>query len=210
MMQILLKDIRSIEDLPLEKPDWVEEKRWNSIHRMKTEADKKRSFASAYLLDCMCRDVGITNPVYEYTAKGKAFLESVECAFNLSHSGDWVVLAYHKTEEPIGVDIQRVRLMREGMETRILHEKEKGQIRGNVNEDARYLNRLWAIKESFVKMTGEGLARDFRSVYVDFEEETVTTEDGVHAKFSVWEWKNDYFLSVCSEKTEECEINEIS
>ncbi len=209
MMQILLKDIRSIEDLPLEKPDWVEEKRWNSIQRMKAEADKKRSFASAFLLDCMCRDVGITNPVYEYTAKGKAFLESVECAFNLSHSGDYVVLAYHKTKEPIGVDIQKMRPMRAGMETRILHAKETGPISGDVKEDTCYLNRLWAIKESFVKMTGEGLARDFRTVYADFEEGTVTTEDGVHAMFSVWEWKNDYFFSVCSEKTEECEINEI-
>lgn len=209
MIQILLKDIRSMGELPLEKPGWVEEKRWNGIQKMKTEADKKRSLASAYLLDAMCGDLGIYNPVYGYTKKGKPFLIDVECAFNISHSGDYVALGYHKGTEPVGLDIQKVRVMRDGIQKRILHEKEKTLLSENAKNCRYYLNRLWTIKESFVKMTGEGLSRDFRTVSVDFKNGTVTTEDGIRTNFSIWEWEDDYFLSVCSKRKEECVINKI-
>lgn len=207
MIQIVLKNINSIESLPLERPDWMEEKRWNSIQKSKSEADKKRSFASACLLDFMCRDLEIDNPIYEYTEKGKPFLNGWEYAFNLSHSGDYAVLAYHQSNEPLGVDIQKVRPMREGMEKRILHEKENVPVENE--ERLRCLNRLWAVKESFVKMTGEGLARDFRTIHVDFENGTVWIEEDRKAEFSAWEWKEEYYIAMCSVSREECEIKEI-
>lgn len=196
-------------ELPLEKPGWVEEKRWNGIQKMKTEADKKRSLASAYLLGAMCGDLGIYNPVYGYTKKGKPFLIDVECAFNISHSGDYVALGYHTSTEPVGVDIQKVRVMRDGIQKRILHEKENVLLPEEGKKRWQYLNRLWTIKESFVKMSGEGLARDFRTVYVDDMNGMATGEDGAKAEFCVWNWKDDYFLAVCSVRNEECEIKEI-
>lgn len=208
-MQIVWKDIRSIGEIPLEKPDYIEDGRWKNIQKLKSESDKKRSLASGYLLDYMCKDLEIEYPDYAYVQNGKPILKDRACAFNLSHSGDYVVIAYHKAKEPIGVDIQKVRPMREGMEKRILHEKETGKVNESVNERIHYMNCLWTIKESFVKMTGEGLSRDFRTVYVDFENGTVMAEDGSRAKFSIWEWEDDYFLSVCSNRKEECEINEI-
>lgn len=209
MIQILLKDIRSIRDIPLERPCWVEEKRWNSIQKIRIEADKKRSLVSAYLLDAMCRDLEINNPVYEYTEKGKPFLSGVDSAFNNSHSGDYVALAYHRDTVPVGVDIQQLRVMRDGMERRLLYEKEKALLPEEEKNRWQYLNRLWTIKESFVKMTGEGLSRDFRTVFVDFEKEIVMTDDGIKAEFGVWEWKEDYFLAVCTINSETCEIKEI-
>ena len=208
-MKILLKNINSIGSLPSERPDWMEEKRWKDIEKLKAQVDKKRSFVSGYLLDSMCRDLEIEHPIYEYTQNGKPFLYSSECTFNISHSGDYAVLAYQVNAEPIGVDIQKIRLMRDGMERRLLHEKETERLsEGNKNR-MDYLNRLWSVKESFVKMTGEGLARDFRSIYVDFETGTVQAEDRMPCVFSVCEWKEEYFLAVCTKMRDECEIKEI-
>ena len=209
MIQIVLKNSNSIESLPCEKPDWMEEKRWKDIQKLKAQVDKKRSFVSGYLLDSMCRDLGIENPDYGYTEKGKPFLNGVDCAFNISHSGDYAALAYHTSTDPIGVDIQKIRLMRDGMEKRLLHIKEMKQLPEEYENRMHYLNRLWSVKESFVKMTGDGLSCDFRTVYVDFGNAMVTGEDGIDARFSVWEWDEDYYLAVCSTGKEECEIKEI-
>ena len=209
MIQIVLKNSNSIESLPSEKPDWMEEKRWKDIQKLKAQVDKKRSFVSGYLLDSMCRDLGIENPDYGYTEKGKPFLNGVDCTFNISHSGDYAALAYHTSTNPIGVDIQKIRPMRDGMERRLLHIKEMKQLPEEYENRLHYLNRLWTVKESFVKMTGEGLSCDFRTVYADFGNAMVTGEDGVVARFSVWEWEEDYYLAVCSTGKEECEIKEI-
>ncbi len=207
MIQIVWKDIRSIVDIPLEKPDCIENKRWENIQKMKADADKKRSMASGYLLDYMCRELQVAGPVYEYAERGKPVLKGVECAFNISHSGDYVVLAYHRMKEPVGVDIQKVCTMRAGMERRILHEKEKESV--VQGERDRYLNRLWAVKESFVKMTGEGLLRDFRTIYVDCVNGTVISDDGEKAQFIVCEWKDEYYLSICAKNGKELSIKEI-
>lgn len=208
-MQIFLKDIRSIRDFPKERPDWVEEKRWIGIQKIKVQNDKLRSLASAYLLDVMCSEFKIYNPVYGYTDRAKPFLVNADCAFNISHSGDYVVLAFHAGTDVIGVDIQQLRVMREGMEKRILHEKEIVPEFKSEDERREYMNRLWAVKESFVKMTGEGLARDFRTIFVNFMNGTVEVEGGNKAAFSVWRWKEDYYLAVCSANKEEYEIIEL-
>lgn len=208
-MKIVLKSSNSIDCLPLQKPEWMEEKRWNNIQKIKAQTDKKRSFVSGCLLDFMCRDLGIESPDYGYTEKGKPFLNGVDCAFNISHSGEYAALVYHASTEPVGVDIQKIRLMRDGMERRLLHVKEMEQLPEEYENRMNYLNRLWAVKESFVKMTGDGLSCDFRTVYVDFDNGMVTGEDGVAAQFSVWEWEEDYYLAVCSANKEECEIKEI-
>jgi len=208
-MKILLKNINSIDSLPQERPDWMEQMRWERLSSIKANADKKRSLAAGYLLDYMCRDMGLDNSGYVYSGNGKPYFADAVCAFNLSHSGDYALLAYHGTKEPVGVDIQKIRTMRDGMEKRILHEDEKKFLSGDSEWRNRYLNRIWSVKESFVKMTGEGLARDFRTVYTDFENGTVATEDGISAYFRLREWKEDYYLSICSPHREEYEIKEV-
>lgn len=209
MVQIYIKDIRSMREFPMERPVWVEEKRWNRIQKIKGNEDKKRSLASAYLLNVMCNEFNIDNPVYAYTDREKPFLPNTDCAFNISHSGDYVALACHAGVDSIGVDIQQLHMMREGMEKRILHEKEILPVFKCEDDRRDYLNRLWTVKESFVKMTGEGLARDFRTIYVDFVSSTVSAEPDVQANFSVWKWKEEYYLAVCSVNKEKYEIKEL-
>lgn len=209
MMQILIKNILSIGDIPLKKPDYMEEKRWENLQHIKAEADKKRSLVSAYLLDYMCRELQIDNPVYEYSKRGKPILKDAECSFNLSHSGDYVVLAYHKGKEPVGVDIQKLRVMRDGMEKRLLHEKEKMMLPEEEELRLHYLNRLWTVKESFVKMTGVGLACDFRTIHADFQKGIINADNVEKVFFTLKDWNDDYYLSVCTPVLKDCKIEEI-
>ncbi len=74
--------------------------------------------------------------------------------FNLSHSGDFVVCA--TGEAPLGCDIQRHHPARLH---RFLSQSERRALEA-LTEPGRgeLYTRLWTLRESYLKMTGEGLA----------------------------------------------------
>lgn len=178
--------------------------RKEKMQSMKVEADRKRCLASGFLLEEMCKELGIANPKYGHFQNGKPCFANVEnIEFNLSHSGEYAALAYCEGIMPIGVDIQKIRPMREGMKARILHEEEyvpEGLLEG---EETIYLNRIWAIKESYVKMTGDGLRVDFRKIRIDFEKGSVESENRQPGYFVEWMGLPDYTMSICTMKAEQ-------
>lgn len=224
MIKILSKNIHSPEFFLMpgkEKPFFVDDMRWEKMQSLKSEKDKLRSLASAYLLNSMCQELGINNPQYEYGEKGKPYLAGQEVVFNLSHSGEYAVLAYavntdrangqYKEEviDGIGIDIQEIRPMKEGMKKKILNEKESLYLSNGQEDETCYLNRIWCIKESYVKMLGVGLALDFRNICVDFEKNRVEADGYVTACFAENNSMPGYVMAVCCNKAfqvkaEEC------
>lgn len=197
-MEVRMENIASVEDVNLqEKPEYVTEERWERIQRLGQGENRKRSLLAGKLLYQMCKSCEIENPMYGTIANAKPVLTShPQLAFNLSHSGDYVVLVYEKNAEAIGVDIQQIRDISEGMQKKILHKKEWEYPLDNI-----LLNRIWAIKESVVKMTGKGLATDFRSLYVDMEHRIVTNDDGKSVSYKELPAPDGYVMAVvCTKK----------
>lgn len=222
MIKILSKNIQTPEFsymLDNEKPFFVDDVRWEKMQSLKSDKDKLRSLASAYLLNKMCKELGIENPHYEYGEKGKPYLAGWENAvFNLSHSGEYAVLAYvvndderniaqQKTEE-LGMDIQEIRPMKEGMKKRILNEKELLPLSFSKEEEANYLNRIWCIKESYVKMLGVGLSLDFRKITIDFAGGKVMADGYETAYFSEDNSLSGYVMATCCNKDFQVKIVE--
>ena len=211
-MKIIMDTIASIAETDLHvKPQYVTDERWEKVLRIKPLEDKKRSLLAGKLLYQMCETCGIKEPVYGTVGSGKPVLSShPQLVFSLSHSGEYVTLVYDEGVKAIGVDIQQIREVSEGVKKRILHEKEwmyfpnKGEQKeisvkaagGMLTEGNRLLNRIWAIKESYVKMTGEGLSHDFRKLCIDFEESTVTDEKGNRVFFEEIEAPDGYVAAV--------------
>ena len=97
-MKLFLANIHEIttEHIPLISPERAEK-----AQRYRFSADKKRCVAGGLLLRRFLGDAAIyTDPF------GKPRAESGVC-FNLSHSGDWVLLAV--SDKEIGCDIERLR-----------------------------------------------------------------------------------------------------
>lgn len=185
----------------------MDEQRKKKMQSLKMEADRKRCLGSGYLLEEMCRELGIANPKYGHFQNGKPCLENGESiAFNLSHSGEYAVLAYHVEPTPIGVDIQKIRPLHEGMKTRILHEKERVPDGLLAEDENVYLNRIWAIKESYVKMTGDGLRIDFRKIRIDFNQRSITSENRQQGYYVEWMGLPGYIMSICTTKEQQGEI----
>ena len=114
-----------------------------------------KQYSASALLDRL-EEGNFPAPALRYGEKGKPYFRDLPFYFNLSHSGEYVVCALSHRE--MGADIQvhqcrdRMRLARRfftGEETAALE-------KAHWQED--FFFRLWARKEAYGKLTGEGLA----------------------------------------------------
>jgi len=104
-------------------------------------------------LGCLAAELPIT-----ITEHGKP--ETPGCEFNLSHSGDWILLGM-TDQAPIGVDVEivRKRHVREISE-RFFSEAEQAR----VGDDPFAMAEVWTAKESFLKAIGLGIRRPLREI----------------------------------------------
>lgn len=94
---------------------------------------------------------------------GKPYLtEYPEIHFNISHSGGWAVCAL--ASMPCGVDIQERRSIRSRrMVERTMNAREQRQILEAEDSTGEFI-KLWTYKESCIKLSGEGLHRDIKTL----------------------------------------------
>lgn len=98
---------------------------------------------------------------------GKPVLASpdVPLEFNMSHSGDWGVIAIARA--PVGVDVEQVRPGRHSpaLEQRFLTDGERALLRRRAEADGEAaFFVVWCRKEAYLKATGFGLAAPFSRV----------------------------------------------
>ena len=113
---------------------------------------------------------------FEYGAKGKPSLtaklqQQTGLEFNLSHSGDWLLIGvtqFHGVESGLfGVDIERSRPKTDiyPILNHYFSAQETAALLTLVDEASqrqRFFD-LWALKESYIKATGLGLAQSLKS-----------------------------------------------
>jgi len=89
--------------------------------------------------------------------------ENTGAHFNVSHSGQWVVAAV--ADADVGVDVERIRKVPEGVAYRFFSEPEKQMLDGAENEieKAHIFFTLWTLKESYLKAIGKGLTKSLSS-----------------------------------------------
>ena len=97
---------------------------------------------------------GLTCKVAEH---GKPYFEDSPIHFNISHSGVYVFGVFSDVE--VGVDIQKCEGYKDhGIEDSFFHENEKRMFDGLPEEDrAQLFFTLWVKKESYGKLTGNGI-----------------------------------------------------
>lgn len=101
-----------------------------------------------------------------YTDKNKPYLAShPHIHFNISHSGDWVVIAF--SENHVGVDVEKVRKINLNIARRFFSNEEKTRLfRLHEKDQMDYFFDLWTLKESFLKAIGTGLTRPLKTFTV--------------------------------------------
>lgn len=99
---------------------------------------------------------------------GKPYLMDQAVQFNLSHAGDWLVMAV-SAAQVIGVDIEQVRPLSrlDGLVQRCLTEAECKNLPADVHQRTGLFLRYWTCKEAYLKATGTGLSHPMTQVPVE-------------------------------------------
>ena len=115
-------------------------------------ADKARCLVAGLLLRNVC---GVTDDEQLMNgANGKQYLKNGSICFNISHSGDYVVLATADCE--VGVDIEKIAPYSGAVAARCFTERELEWLQTQKTDEA--FCRLWTAKESIMKATGLGFS----------------------------------------------------
>ncbi len=157
----------------------VEEERKKKILLMKREESRLQSLTAGSLLYfVLCQETG--RPLMDsgpfpvaYEKNGKPCLKGCEdLHFNLSHSGGYVCCAFG--DKPVGVDIQKMTDVKEGVAERFFTEKDRKKLDECSGEDKKALFfQMWSIKESFIKLTGAGMAQGLDTFEIDWEKKQI-------------------------------------
>ena len=120
-------------------------------------ADRKRCVRAYMLLwEGLAREYGVEEaPVFDFGSHGKPVLRDHPALhFSLSHSGNAVLCALDR--RPVGADIEMIR--RRGLEhlLSVFSAAEQASIERAASPEVCF-TRLWTRKESYLKLTGEGL-----------------------------------------------------
>jgi 4'-phosphopantetheinyl transferase len=85
--------------------------------------------------------------------------------FNLSHSGAWVVCAVDRA--PVGIDVEKIGAIDPELSRRVFTDAEHELLqRVDPARRVELFFTLWTLKESLIKMTGQGLSLPLRSFSV--------------------------------------------
>ena len=127
--------------------------------------------------------------------------------FNISHSGDYVVMAYYLGEKSceLGIDIEKIKPRDEDMRiaNRFFTKSEIDYISDGLecsDIDSRFY-KVWTMKEAYIKMTGKGLSQRLDSFSVYPEELTVTDADTCKLNSDInYDMRiiDNYVISVCA------------
>lgn len=95
---------------------------------------------------------------FQVSPQGKPFLAGSPLRFNLSHSGDWALLAFSR-DRPLGIDLEVHRPVSVlGLAKRFFQASEWTQLQGLSGDWQRQVFfDYWTAKEAYLKATGEGL-----------------------------------------------------
>lgn len=177
--------------------DLIEPKRLERINSVENEKSKKMLICTGALLQGVLKLHGGDAHDIAYDENGKPFLQGkTDLFFNVSHSGTLIVVAVAGCE--IGVDIQKPVPYKEALINRICGMEERDSLGSAV---IRNFNLVWAVKESFTKLTGTGIARDLKEItFVRNGEEFDILEKGEKAAKGYHVYADELYETVLSSK----------
>ena len=152
------------------------------------ESGRRLSLAVYLLLmEGLQKEYGINEaPVFEYLEGGKPVIAGhPEIHFNFSHSGNVALCVIDN--QPVGADIEMPRKITPSLIAYTMNEDERAIIESASDQLMAFLS-FWTKKEAVLKLTGEGIRSDLKTVLAKpelYHIETITTDKYVYsiAKF---------------------------
>lgn len=150
------------------------------------------------------RETSLTNRELVFTSNiyGKPFLQNKpEFCFNLSHSGQWVVLIFGWRSSFLGIDVEKITPMDMKLAKRFFSQPEYDALLLLTGENQLdYFFHLWTLKESYIKALGKGLSIPFDSFSISRTTEGIWyCPDSTQFQFKSFKLDLVHILSTCSD-----------
>ena len=164
----------------------VSPQRRDYVLRYRNELDQRLGIAAYRLLqDALLDNYGIKDlPQFTYDQRGKPLLSGhPDIHFSLSHCREAVACAVN--DQPVGIDIETLEHYSEEVAENVMSKEEMRQIKASPNP-ALAFTRLWTMKESLYKLSGDDHDGDIRHML----------DDTSQVRFLTWDYPL-FFVSVC-------------
>ena len=102
-------------------------------------------------------------PTFLYNEHGAPFLENGPY-FSISHCRHGIAVVI--SEMPVGIDIEGIRRIDNGLIRKTMNINEQAHIEASAEPDREFI-RLWTRKEAYVKMQGTGIISDMHTILDD-------------------------------------------
>lgn len=190
------KVIETADDIVEEFSDCRRDK----IKNKKQGKSRAQSISAGLLLKEVLFRYGMDVKSERIGLHGKPEIEGI--CFNLSHSEDMVLCAVSKKE--VGCDIEKVKEVTPRLASRFFADEENCYLNGLAEEERNgEMIRIWTMKESYVKMTGEGIQFPFTDFSVISKGQNMLLRKG--KKEECYFWTDEYMgykMSVCAREQE--------
>lgn len=205
MIQAYVAKIDGVQD-PKEHPKLLERfpnSRKNKILSYARKEKRIQSYGASLLLQRILHEHGKSLEDIFYGAHGKPLTDDL--FFSISHSGNRVMCVV--SSQMVGCDIEKInegenlehRL--EKIAKRFFSKREVQELEDAQEERKKMFYRIWTMKESYVKMTGEGLTIPLDCMEFDWNGKGQVYRNGELCQCTVHTWEMDgYRMSVCGEE----------
>ena len=173
-------------------------------HFDETASMKRKDSVCAKALLCKMLESISDLKEYVITAdkNGKLYIPEGEAYFNISHSKDMIFCVVGSKE--IGCDVEQIRECNLKVAKRFFTDDEHGFILKSKSADTDFF-RLWTVKESILKHSGDGLSGGLASYdFSDCLSENQFNRYGLNFKTFIYD---KYAFAFCSDEKESCLYN---
>ncbi|WP_459855300.1 4'-phosphopantetheinyl transferase family protein [Humidesulfovibrio idahonensis] len=138
------------------------------------EVDRRRFVLAHAALRIILAAQTKTTPAriaYRFNAHGKPSLVQGGSEFNLSHAGDWILVAV-SVSGPVGIDVEPLRVLPDAdalVERFFAPEERSAYLACSEPDRARAFFTLWTRKEAYAKALGQGLGLGFDAFAVGLD-----------------------------------------
>ena len=190
--------------------EWIELvdcTRRERIGKLKQKKDRVQSLGAGLLLRYSFLMEGYTKEQWsgvkiQCGASGKPKLvQYPEFCYSLSHSGKWAICGVHSKE--LGVDIQEMRPWNMRLAKRFFAGEEYERlIQAQNTQRQQMFYKMWTAKESYAKLTGEGIGKGINQYLTSVSFDKVMDTD-CHAEAAIETYSfSNYMVCVCARESE--------
>lgn len=205
-----MTDISEISQVSLHRmEEAVDKERLEEIQQIRVPEERKRRLVSAFVIkDLLSKKIKTATSNIKLTENifGKKSCENnQDIHFNISHSGNWIVVGFGISE--IGIDVEKMEEIDLSGVASFFTKEEQLFLTADRKNRLIDFYKIWTAKESYMKYTGLGFNMDLDSFIVPFtnkgkiQKKSIKNFEGPDVM--TFPFANHYCLSICSEKIDE-------